>query len=107
MSQVNILKKQLSDEFDMKDLGVAKKILEMKIIRERSVGKLFLSQQIYIEKVLQRFNMNNAKSVTVSLAIHFKLSADISPKINKEMEHMSSVPYSSIVGSIIYAMVCT
>ena len=107
MSQVNILKKQLSDEFEMKDLGAAKKILGMEIIRDRSVGKLFLSQQTYVEKVLQRFNMNNSKPVTVPFAAHFKLSADMSPKTNEEMEHMSSVPYSSAVGSIMYAMVCT
>ena len=42
MSQVNILKKQLSDEFEMKDLDAAKKILRMKITRDRSVGKLFV-----------------------------------------------------------------
>ncbi|KAF2308163.1 hypothetical protein GH714_036058 [Hevea brasiliensis] len=88
----------------MKDLAVAKKILEMEITRDRSVGKLFLSQQAYVEKVLKRFSMNNAKSVTVSFVAHFKLSAEMSPKTDEEMEHMSSVPYSSAVGSIMYAM---
>ncbi|KAF2294751.1 hypothetical protein GH714_016024 [Hevea brasiliensis] len=48
--------------------------------------------------------MNNAKPVTIPFAAHFKLSADMSPKIDKEMKHMSSVPYSSAVGSIMYAM---
>ncbi len=51
--------------------------------------------------------MNNAKPMTVPFATHFKLSADMSPKTDEEMEHMSSVPYLSAVGSIIYAMVCT
>ncbi|KAF2317203.1 hypothetical protein GH714_016616 [Hevea brasiliensis] len=85
----------------MKDLGSAKKILGMEITRDKSVRKLFLSQQAYIEKVLKRFNMNNAKPVTVPFAAHYKLSADMSPKIDEGMEHMSSVPYSSAVGSII------
>ncbi|KAF2323383.1 hypothetical protein GH714_035051 [Hevea brasiliensis] len=49
----------------MKDLGAAKKILGMEITRDRSVGKLFLSQQTYAKKVLKHFNMNNAKPVTV------------------------------------------
>ncbi|KAF2301408.1 hypothetical protein GH714_023842 [Hevea brasiliensis] len=91
----------------MKDLGAAKKILEMKITRDRSVGKLFLSQQAYVEKVLKRFNMNNAKPVTVLFVPHFKLSKDMLPKTDEEMEHISSVPYSSVVGSIMYALVCT
>ncbi|KAF2296401.1 hypothetical protein GH714_037754 [Hevea brasiliensis] len=88
----------------MKDLGTVKKLLGMEITRDRSVGKLFLSQQAYFEKVL---NMNNAKPVTVPFVAHFKLSADMSPKTDEEMEHMSSVPYSSAFGSIMYAMVCT
>ncbi len=57
--------------------------------------------------MLKRFNMNNAKPVTIPFAAHFKLSADMSPKIDKEMEHMSSIPYSTAISSIMYAIVCT
>jgi len=39
------LKALLSQEFDMKDLGAAKKILGMEIHRDRSSKKLWLSQQ--------------------------------------------------------------
>ncbi|KAF2283723.1 hypothetical protein GH714_014570 [Hevea brasiliensis] len=90
----------------MKDLGTAKKILEMEITKDKSFGKLFLSQQAYVEKVLKRFNMNNTKPVTVLFTAHFKLSTDMSPKTDEEMEHMSNVSYSSAVGSIMYAIVC-
>ncbi|KAF2293037.1 hypothetical protein GH714_035575 [Hevea brasiliensis] len=85
----------------MKDLGAAKKILGMEITKDRSVGKLFLSQQAYVKKVLKHFNMNNTEPVTILFATHFKLSADMSPKTDEEMEHMSSIPYSSAVGSIL------
>ncbi|KAF2283669.1 hypothetical protein GH714_013649 [Hevea brasiliensis] len=54
--------------------------------------------------MLKRFNMNNAKPVTIPFAAYFKLSADMSPKTDEEMEHMYSVPYSSAVSSIMYAM---
>lgn len=47
------LKALLSKEFDMKDLGAAKKILGMEIIRDRNSGLLFLSLQSYINKGLQ------------------------------------------------------
>ena len=60
MSEINKLKQQMSKEFDMKDLGEAKQILGMRIIRDRSEGTLVLSQE-YIEKVLSRFNLNDAK----------------------------------------------
>ena len=39
MSEINELKKQLGNEFEMKDLGAAKKILGMEISRDRPSGK--------------------------------------------------------------------
>lgn len=45
--------------------------------------------------------MSNAKFVTIPFATHFKLSVDISLKIDDDMKHMANVPYSSVVGSII------
>ena len=107
MSHIQTLKKQLSDEFEMKDLGSAKKILGMEIQRDRGAGKLFLSQKGYIEKVLERFGMQKAKPVTTPLASHFRLSASLSPQTKEEEDQMVQVPYSSAVGSIMYAMVCT
>ena len=61
------LKQQLSSEFDMKDLGVAKKILGMEIFRNREACSIRLSQEQYVKKVLFRFGMENAKPVTTLL----------------------------------------
>ena len=36
-----------------------------------------------------------------------KLSSDSYPKTKEEIEKISHIPYSSAVGSLIYAMVCT
>ena len=52
-----MLKKKLAISFAMKDLGAAKKILGMRITRNRKNRKLALSQGEYIEKVLERFRM--------------------------------------------------
>ena len=41
--EVNKLKSLLSKEFDMKDLGAAKKILGMEIHRDKALGRLWLS----------------------------------------------------------------
>ena len=90
----------------MKDLGAAKKILGMEIIRERKSGKLYLSQQGYIEKVLRRFNMQDTKPVSTPLASHFRLSSALCPQSDDDIEYMSGVPYSSAVGSLMYTMVC-
>jgi hypothetical protein len=51
--------------------------------------------------------MQNAKPVSTLLAPHFKLSAKQCAKIDADLEYMSKVPYSSVVGSLMYAMVCS
>jgi len=72
--------------------------------REKSSKKLWLSQRGYVEKVLDRFGMSSVKPVSTPLANHFKLSSNQCPKTDKEV---AEVPYASVVGCLMYAMVCT
>lgn len=106
-SKIDKLKKELSKSFAMKDLGAAKQILGMKIFRDRKKKKLWLSQEQYVEKVLERFNMSKSKPVSTPLAGHMKLSSTQCPTSETEKEEMQQVPYASAVGSLMYAMVCT
>ena len=85
MQDINVLKIKLDNSFLMKDLGVGKRILGMIITRDRKNCKLTLSQGEYIEKVLQRFRMQNVKPVSTPLAIHFKLSTDMCAKTEDEI----------------------
>ena len=52
---VQELKATLSQKFEMKDLGPARKILGMEIFRDRDKKVLHLSQGGYIRKVLERY----------------------------------------------------
>jgi hypothetical protein len=101
------LKKELSKCFAMKVLGPAKNILGMRIERDGNSNKLYLSQEKYIEKVLQKFRMDNAKVVSCPLAAHFKLSTKQCPISDEKKKGMHNVHYASAVGSLVYAMVCT
>ncbi|CAH1420579.1 unnamed protein product [Lactuca virosa] len=51
--------------------------------------------------------MHEAKSVNTPFAAHFKLSSALSPTNETDMAYMARVPYSSAVGSLMYAMICT
>ena len=51
------------------------------------------------------FNMKNLKPISTPLAGHFKLSKRLCPSTEKEKGEMSFIPYSSGVGSLMYAMV--
>jgi hypothetical protein len=85
MQDINVLKKKLTNSFAMKDLGATKKILGMRITRDRKIHNLTLSQGEYIEKVLERFRIHNAKLFSTHLAIHFKLTKEMCPKTLDEI----------------------
>ena len=101
------LKKKLSSQFDMKDLGDANHILGMCITRDCQKGLLYLSQKEYIHKVLARFNMHKGNSISTPLPAYLKLSKDDCPKSVEEKAEMAKVPYASACGSLMYAMVAT
>jgi hypothetical protein len=56
------MKKFLSSYFEMKDLGEARFVLGIEIHRDRLKRVLELSQKIYIEKVLNKFNMHKCSA---------------------------------------------
>ena len=69
MQEITNLKQKLSKQFEMKELGATKQILGMRIKRDTNSRTLLLSQDKYINKVLSRFNMQNAKVVSTPLVI--------------------------------------
>ena len=69
----------------------------MRISRNKKNHKLTLSESGYIEKVLEKFRMQDAKSVSTHFASHFKLTNEMCLKTHEEMDYMSKVPYSLAV----------
>ena len=101
------IKGYLNKNFSMKDLGKAAYILGIKIYRDRSRRLIGLSQSAYIDKVLKRFNMQDAKKGFLPMSHGISLSKTQSPSTPDERRRMDGIPYASVVGSIMYAMVCT
>nr|GFB81259.1 hypothetical protein [Tanacetum cinerariifolium]GFB81362.1 hypothetical protein [Tanacetum cinerariifolium] len=85
-------------EFDMKELGLARKILRMEIIRDRGSRTLKVSQLGYMQKILNNHRVNNGKSVFVPLGAHFMVSLKDYPSSDWDVERMSKVSYDNVVG---------
>ena len=102
MFEVKKVKEMFKVEFEMKDLGATKKILGMEISRDREKGRLYLSQEKYIERVLERFHMDTAKPIATPFALQTRLSKEDCSRTKEDNEFMSLVLYSNVVGSIIY-----
>ena len=94
-------KEYLSKNFHMVDMGEANYVIGIEIFRDRSRGVLGLSQKGYIDRVLERFNMQSCSSGIAPILKGDKLSKMQCPRNNMEMEQMKKIPYASAVGRII------
>ena len=86
MDAMKRLKRALSSEFEMKNLGPAEKILGIEIYRDRCKGVLHLSQEKYVQKVLERFGMEKAKPAGMPLSSHMSLFKLQCSQLEKERE---------------------
>lgn len=100
-------KNYLSTNFKMVDMGEANYVIGIEIFRDRSRGLLGLSQKGYINRVLERFNMQLCSATDAPITKGDKLSEKQCPKNDLEKERMKLIPYASAVGSLMYAQTCT
>ena len=101
------IKIQLSTQFQMKNLGKTQYIIGIKVLRDRKNRKLVLSQATYMDKLLVKYVMQDSKKSLLPFRHGIPLSQDQYPKIPEKKEHIQSVPQTSAMGSILYAMLCT
>jgi hypothetical protein len=66
-----------------------------------------LSQRAYIQKILERFNLQDANPLGTPLDPHHKLSLSQSPSTPCQFEDMCGVPYREAIGSLKYAALGT
>ena len=59
LNAIKRLKAQLSEHFEITDLGEARWILGMEVIRDRKLGTISLSQHRYITTILDRFGLKD------------------------------------------------
>jgi Reverse transcriptase (RNA-dependent DNA polymerase) len=99
-AQVDFKKKLFMDKWECHDLGEVKEFLCMHITQK---GKdIHLDQCDYLDKVLERFSMTNAKSVPTPLPSNWV------PQLNKGKASPELLKnYQSIIGLLLYLMIGT
>jgi hypothetical protein len=98
---------QLSDEFDITDLGEPTRLLGMRLRRPTETGPIMLDQVAYIIELLKRFNMvdSNPSHVPHQPGVH--LSQDMCPTSNHEVEQMKDKPYGELIGGLLWLSINT
>ena len=92
---MDYMKRDISSKFDLKDLGELRYFLGVSVQRD-SNGSVSLDQSGYSDRILNKFDMNEAKPVSTPVDISMKLvKNDESESVDKEL-------YQSAVGSLLY-----
>ena len=85
----------LSRQFDMKDLGETSYILGVCLFQDCRKRMVALSQATYIDKMIEKFALQDAKKGQQPLIAGLTISLDDCPKTSEEKKYMSMVPYAS------------
>ena len=107
VEEMRVVKRELSDKWSMKDLGPLESILGIRVIRDRQKRTLTLSQERYIDVVLNKFKLQDVRAAKTPLSPGCKLTKQGCPKTPSEQTLASRQPYRELVGSWMYLMVCT
>ena len=81
---------------------MGKHVLGIQILRDRPSDIMRLSQQMYIECVIKRFNMQSCSSGEAPIVKGDKFSKGQYPHNDIERDKMKAIPYSLVVGSLMY-----
>ncbi|XP_073045794.1 secreted RxLR effector protein 161-like [Primulina eburnea] len=88
-------------------MGDASYVIGIKIHRDRIRGTIGLSQETYINKVLERYRMKDCSPSIAPVVKGDKFNLRQCPKNDLEREQMKNIPYASAARSLMYAQVCT
>ena len=93
--------------FYRKDLREESYVVGIQILCDRPSGILRLSQQTYIERILKMLEMQLCSSGKTPIVKGDRFSKGQYTQNDIERDQMKAVSYSSVVGSLMYAQVCT
>jgi hypothetical protein len=100
LDAIRKLKQQFESRFQMTDLGPCRYYLGLEISRSRPERKLHITQSLYLQQVLQRYNSTtlNASKTPMEAGLDLK-PADKDHRCTKE----DIVYFQSAIGSLLYA----
>lgn len=102
-AELDEFKAQLNTRFECKDSGPVSYFLGFNVYRDRPARKLYVSQEHYVESVLDRFGMSDSRPTKTPLPTNFEAR----PATDAEFAEARLEEYPAMVGSIMYAATIT
>lgn len=98
MEKISEIKKSLSKQFEMTDIGKVDTFLGMCIQQDVSSATINMSQKHYLKNVLRKFNMGDCKPASVPIQKGLQLNKN-------EDDECSKQPYRELMGCLTYATI--
>jgi len=106
IDRVNEVKSLLMSEYDIRDLGKVSYLLGITVKHEE--GKIRLSQELYINKLLKMYGMDDCRISKTPMDQGVKeLSKCDCPHSDVEKDQMKGIPYQQLIGSLMYVALAT
>jgi hypothetical protein len=102
---IALYKRKLNDRHALTELGPVNWLLGIKVTHNRNAQMISLSQTTFIESILARFSLTDAKVHDTPMIPAVTYSKDDSPKNQVNMAQMRKVPYREAIGSLMYAAI--
>lgn len=98
LSSVQIVKKAILQKFPGKDMGDSKFFLQMTVHRNRLERTIFLRQQRHVEKLIEKYGLQEAWPVSIPMIVNVYKD----PPSSRIADEAAISQYKSIVGALLH-----
>jgi hypothetical protein len=98
-------KSEIRKFWDITDHGPIQWFLGFEIKRDRKARTISINQRTYIEGMVEKFRLTNAKPVSTPMEPGAQFSIDQCPSTLNQSAKMRGVPYSEAIGSVLWPVV--
>ena len=98
-------KSEIQKYWDITDHGPIKWFLGFEIKRDRKAKTISINQRAYIEAIVEKFRLTNAKPISTPMDPGAQFSVEQSPSSLNQTAGMRGVPYNEAIGSVLWPAV--
>jgi len=104
-SDVVKFKSELRKHFEITDMGEMKWFLGFEVKRDRAARTISINQRAYIQNMVDKFRLTNAKAVATPMESGAQFSKEQGPSTLRQTARMRGVPYAEAIGSALWPVV--
>jgi hypothetical protein len=105
MMDVEKFKSELRCYWEISDKGELSWFLGFEVKRNRAVRTISINQCTYIDAMLDKFRLTNAKPVATPMETGVQLLKDQGPSTLSQENHMHGIPYVEAIGCALWPVV--